>query len=105
MYIVPMQPINNHKFSAKIFIDGTNTLLKFKLMYNEIGQFWSLDIAVNDDTKAVGVPLIPAQNLLEQLGYLGIGSIYIVKRSQIAEQWASEDTLNSDWYILWGDSA
>lgn len=100
-----MEAINNHKFSAKIYIDGANLLLKFKLMYNEIAGYWSLDIATEDEDKVVGLPLIPGQNLLEQLGYLGIGSLYIVKRAQIAEQWPSGDTLSSDWYVLWGDTA
>lgn len=105
MWIVPMQAETNHKFSAVIPIDGKDQKLQFKLMYNEVGAFWSLDISKNDKELIVGLPLIPAHNLLEQLSYLGVGSLAVVERGKIAEMYPSYSTLSSEWYVLWGDTA
>ena len=102
--IVPFQGIPHRKFSAKVPIDGGNTLLKFRMTYNDIAGYWLVDIYKNDVPVYAGLPLVPGQNILEQVGYLGIGSAWIVPRSRAIEQWPSETTLESDWYIVWGDS-
>lgn len=102
--IIPFQGIPNHKFSAKVPIDGGNTLLKFHMKYNELAQYWLVDIYKNDAMVYAGLPLVPGQNILEQVGYLGIGSAWIVPRSRVMEQWPSAATLASDWYVIWGDS-
>ena len=102
--IVPFQGIPNHKFSAKVPIDGGNTLLRFRMTYNDIAGYWLVDIYRNDDLVYSGLPLLPGQNILEQVGYLGVGSAWIVPRSRVMEQWPSEATLDSDWYVIWGDS-
>lgn len=102
--IVPFQGIPNHKFSANVPIDSGNTILKFHMSYNDLAKYWLVDIYKNDVPVYAGLPLVPGQNILEQVGYLGIGSAWIVPRSRAIEQWPSETTLESDWYIVWGDS-
>lgn len=102
--IVPFQGIPNHKFSAKLPIDGGNTLLKFRMTYNELAHYWLVDIYKNDALVYAALPLVPGQNILEQVSYFGVGSAWIVPRSHVREQWPSETTLESDWYVIWGDS-
>lgn len=102
--IVPFQGIPHRKFSAKVPIDGGNTLLKFQMSYNDLAHYWLVDIYKNDGLVYAGLPLVPGQNILEQVGYLGVGSAWIAPRSRAMEQWPSETTLESDWYIVWGDS-
>lgn len=101
---IPMQAVSNHKFSCKVYIDGANTLLRFRLMYNELAKYWTVDIYKDDNMVYAGLPLIPGQNILEQVAYLGIGSAWIVPKSDVGEQWPSEDTLASEWYVIWGDT-
>ena len=101
--IVPFQGIPHRKFSTKVPIDGGNTLLKFQMSYNDLAHYWLVDIYKNDGLVYAGLPLVPGQNILEQVGYLGIGSAWIVPRSRAMEQWPSETTLESDWYIDAGD--
>ena len=72
--------------------------------YNELAQYWLVDIYKNDAMVYAGLPLVPGQNILEQVGYLGIGSAWIAPRSRVMEQWPSAATLTSDWYVIWGDS-
>lgn len=102
--IIPMQAIPNHSFSAVVPIDGGNTNLGFLLTYNEISNYWMIDISKDDVLVLSGLPMVPAQNLLEQLGYLGIGSMRIIPRSDVQEQWPSQGTLSSEWYVVWGDT-
>ena len=102
--IVPMQAIPNHSFSAVVPIDGGNTNLKFRLMYNELAQYWVADVSKDDTVVLAGLPLIPAQDILEQYKYLGIGSAAIIPRSEAEEQWPSMATLSSEWYVVWGDT-
>ena len=102
--IVPMQAIPNHSFSAVVPIDGGNVNLRFRLMYNELANYWIADISKDDAVVLAGLPLVPAQNILEQFGYLGIGSAYIIPRSEAQEQWPSLGTLSADWYVVWGDT-
>lgn len=102
--IVPMQAIPNHSWSCVVPIDEGNTTLRFRLMYNEVAGYWVVDIAKNGNTVLAGLPMVPAQNILEQFKYLGIGSAWIIPRSEVAEQWPSYGTLNSEWYVLWGDT-
>ena len=102
--IVPMQAIPNHSFGAVVPIDGGNTSLRFRLMYNEVAGYWVTDISKDGEKVLAGLPMVPAQNILEQFKYLGIGSAWILPRSEVAEQWPSYGTLESDWYVLWGDT-
>ena len=102
--VIPMQAIPNHSFSAVVPIDGGNTNLGFRLMYNELANYWIVDISKDDEVVLAGLPMIPAQNILEQFKYLGIGSAAIVPRSDVKEQWPSFETLSSDWYVVWGDT-
>lgn len=102
--IVPFQAIPNHSFSAVVPIDNGNTKLGFHLRYNEVATYWTVDISKDNETVIFSLPVKPAQNVLEQFGYLGIGSAYIVPRSEAAAQWPGATDLSSDWYVLWGDT-
>ncbi len=101
---VPMQPIPNHQFSCSVPIDGQNVLLRFRMMYNELAGYWVVDISKDDAMLVSGLPVVPAQDILEQFKYLEIGSAYIVPKSDVREQWPSANTLSSDWYVVWGDT-
>ena len=64
-------------------INGVSTYLLLTFRYNYIGEFWSLTIADSSQKTLVSnVPLVTghkgAQDLLRQLGYIGIGSAYVV---------------------------
>ena len=102
--IVPMQAIPNHSFDAVLPIDGGNTEVKIRLMYNYVAEYWVVDISKNGKTVVSSLPVVPAQNIFEQLRYLEIGSAWIIPKSDIPEQWPSMSTLSSDWYVLWGDT-
>lgn len=102
--IVPFEPIPNHRFSCVVPIDNGNTTLEFFIRYNEVATYWTVDIAKDGETLLSSLPLKPAQNILEQFAYLGIGSAYIVPKSEAAAQWPGATDLSANWYVIWSDT-
>ncbi|MDU4960205.1 MAG: hypothetical protein E6X17_06040 [Sporomusaceae bacterium] len=103
--IVSIQPVQNYTFSSKIQVDGQSLTLQFELQYNELAGYWLATVRdASGNDLITSLPVIPAQNLLEQYAYLGIGSAYIVPAQTVREQWPSLETLGSDWYLVWGDT-
>ena len=103
--IIPITQIPNRKFSCKILVDNQNLVLQFMLQYNELADYWLVDISDDKGNPLIScLPVIPAQNILEQFSYMGIGSAAIVPATTIAEEWPSQSTLGVDWYLVWGDT-
>lgn len=99
--IIPMQAVPNRSFSCVIPLDDGNIELRFTMRYNEVAGFWFIDIGKDNKTILSGYPLIPAQDILEQFQYMGIGHAYIVPRAQISSQFPDIETLSTDWYVVW----
>ena len=101
--IVPMQAIPNHSFSCVIPLNNGNIELRFTMQYNEVAGFWFVDINKDNQTIISGYPLIPAQDLLEQFQYMGIGHAYLIPRSELSRQFPDYETLSTEWYVVWSD--
>ncbi|MDQ0202472.1 phage baseplate plug family protein [Pectinatus haikarae] len=103
--IIPLQAVPNQTFSSKIPVDKQNITLSFTLNYNELANYWVVSITDSNGTMLItSLPIIPAQNILEQFKYMNIGSAYVVPRQTISEEWPTENTLDSDWYLVWSDT-
>jgi hypothetical protein len=111
MYVIPLTAEPNQSFNCTIPIDGENRPLSFLLRYNGVSEYWSLTV-MDARTKAMlidAVPLMsgvyPAANLLEQFGYMGLGSVCIVREGELPESSNPNDTnLGAEYYLVWGDS-
>ena len=101
--IVPMQAIPNHSFSCVIPLNNGNIELRFTMQYNDVAGFWFVDIGKDNQTIISGYPLIPAQDLLEQFQYMGIGHAYLIPRSELSKQFPDYETLSTEWYVVWSD--
>lgn len=103
--IVPIKAVPNYRFSSKIAVDNKNVTLGFELQYNELAGYWIVKISdINGQALISGLAVVPAQNILEQYEYLGIGSAYILPAQTVKEQWPSRYTLGDNWYLVWGDT-
>jgi hypothetical protein len=100
---VPMEAIPNHKFSAVLTLGQENRKVTIHLTYNELAQYWVVDLSTDDSDLISGMPMVPAQDILEQFKYLGLGSMYLIPTSETAEEWPSQGTLETGWAVLWGD--
>lgn len=111
MYVIPLTTEPNQIFNCVIPIDGNNRPLTFRLRYNSIAKYWNLTI-IDTRTKVTlidSIPIIvgeyPAANLLEQYGYLGLGSLVIIKEGDLKTGESPDDTnLGSEFYLVWGDT-
>lgn len=101
--IVPLIPITNHTYTCVIPLTSKkNVQITFRLTYNEIGSFWFADISQNNKALISGLPLLPAQDILEQYQYLGIGHAALYPRSELSSQFPNYNTLATEWALLWG---
>jgi len=102
---IPLVAVPNYSFSSTIPVDGANITLLFRITYNELAKYWLIDISDDEGNMLISaLPLVPAQNILEQFAYMGIGSAYVLPRTQVKEQWPSAETLTADWYLIWSDT-
>ena len=93
-----------------VTVDGVNKTLKLGLRYNEVAGYWTMAVidAITGAVLLDSIPLLtgvyPAANILKQFAYLGIGSAYILKTSNVALDYPDDTDLGSDFVLLWSDS-
>lgn len=107
--LIPLTTSPNQTFQSTLAVDGKNITLEFNLKYNEIAEYWIMKITNSDKVILLdSIPLIPggypADNIIEQYRYLGIGSAFIVKSSNVAADYPSANTLGTDFLLVWGDT-
>lgn len=109
LQMIPLTTSPNQTFQSTLSVDGKNITLEFNLKYNEMAEYWIMKIS--DSNKVVlldSIPMVPgdypADNILEQYGYLGIGSAFIVKATAISVDIPSDTTLGNEFILIWGDT-
>lgn len=111
MYVIPLSTAPNQTFNCTIPIDGKNRPLSFQLRYNSIARYWNLTVidARTKETLIDALPIVvgeyPAANLLEQFGYMNLGSAVVVKEGELQGAKNPDDTnLGTEYYLVWGDT-
>ncbi|NHN33548.1 hypothetical protein G9U52_27405 [Paenibacillus sp. S3N08] len=109
--MVPLVPGRNQSFTCTLPIDSKNVTLAFTFTYNRIGEYWFMSITDSRSNTLLldAVPLVtglfPAEDLLGQYTYLGIGSASIVPVSSLSEaDIPNEWNLGTDYVLVWGDT-
>jgi len=107
-YMVPVTSKPNQKLSITVPVSGKNVKLNLKLSYNTQAGYWWITISdANNNILIDSLPLLvgqpPANNLLEQYQYLGIGSMYLVNNGNSALDSPDKESLGTDFLLLWGD--
>jgi hypothetical protein len=91
-------------------IDGVPLTLRFGFGFSEMEGYWVMSIDDQDGNPLLAsVPVLTgdqgAANLLEQHGYLGIGSLFCINASGVGQDLPGVSNLGRDFFILWDDSA
>lgn len=108
--ILPLSTKPNQSFETTLSVDDKNLTLSFFVRYNDIEGYWLMDVSRTTTGEAliVCLPLVPgenpAANLLHQYQYLEIGSMFLLKVGATDDEHPKEETLSSDWIIVWGDT-
>ena len=90
-------------------IDGAPLTLRFGFRFSEMEGYWVLSIADQFGNPLLdSCPLVTgdegAANLLEQHGYLRIGSIFVINVSGVSQDLPGIGNLGVDFALLWDDS-
>ncbi|MDF2636578.1 MAG: hypothetical protein K0R78_3452 [Pelosinus sp.] len=107
---IPLNTSPDQTFQITLPVDGKNITLEFNLKYNEIAEYWIMKITdtVTNTVLLDSIPLLPgdspANNILEQYSYLGIGSAYIVKASNSNADYPNSNNLGTEFLLAWGDT-
>lgn len=104
MYIIPLDNLPNQKLNVTIPINSKNTTLTLFIRYQSINKYWVMDIIKNNNTLVANIPLVCGINLLQQYGYLGIGSAYIINQGNNNIDIPDNTNLGTDFILAWGDN-
>ena len=111
MYIVPIDNTPNHSFTCLIPVDNANRTFYLKLMYNNVADYWEMDVGDADTGESLicGMPLLsgeyPAANLLEPWTALSIGSAVIVPiGTATSSSNPNLESLGASYALVWSDT-
>lgn len=110
MYKIPLTNSPNQTFNVIVPVDEENKDLTITLNYNEVADYWSISIADTQTEKALvsQIPMLESYmdfaNILIQLGYLGIGSAFVVAMQETKECRPDGENLGTKYILIWGDN-
>ncbi len=103
MQRIPLDNSPNQNFDIALEINGQNKIFNLFLSYNP-NHYWT--IRVRDSKKnpiTDDIPLLSGGDLFYGLDYLEIGEAYLLRKSGVTEEIPNENTLESDYVLIWGD--
>ena len=109
--IVTLNSAPNQSLLANLTVNGAALKLNLKISFNEIAQYWSMQISdVDNNILIASIPLLtgswPAANILSQYQYKNIGSAYVlnVSNGDADNDFPNTSNLGVDFQLLWGDN-
>ena len=99
----------NQTQTVTVNIDDSSITLILTFTYSAMAGYWILKIADQDNNVVLdSIPMVPgyypAGNLLGSYVYKYIGSCYLVNVSNSGEDYPTQDTLATDWELIWSDT-
>lgn len=107
--IVPLSCQPNQSLTVSLDIDVAPVTLQLYVSYNEIAEYWTMDIADATGNPLVGsIPLTcagwPAGNLLAPWAFLKIGAACMVNASGVPTDYPDDTNLGTDFLLVWSDT-
>ena len=107
--VVQINSTANQEMAVNLNVDGGMITLNLSFAYKEMAGYWIL--AIYDETYTLlvdSIPLVPgyypAGNILGCYVHLHIGSVYLVNISNSSEDYPTQNTLATDWILIWSDT-
>lgn len=102
---IPLTSGVNQRFQITLDIDGQSQTRELFFSYNEMGNFWEMDIADTlGNSLASAIPLLTPGNVLAPYSYLGLGSAYVVNAANSPLDHPIAATLGVSHCLLWNDT-
>ena len=108
--LIPLTTQPTQSFQVALNIDDKIVNLTLTIRYNEIAKYWLMSISDPATGEYIldSIPLLtgqyPAANILSQYAYMEIGSAYILRLSDISQDYPDNKILGSDFVLVWGDT-
>jgi hypothetical protein len=108
--IIPLDNSPDQSFTVSLSVDGSLLTLQLNVYFSEMANYWLMDIFDNQGNPLLAsVPLLtgsyPAANILQQYGYLGIGSAFLLNVSASPLDHPDKNSLGTDFILIWSDTA
>lgn len=110
MYKIPLTNSPNQSFNVIVPVNDENKDLTLTLNYNEVADYWSLTIADTQTGQDLvsQIPMLESyndfSNILVQLGYLEIGSAFVIAIEETKLCRPDSDDLGTKYILVWGDN-
>ena len=107
MISIPVTNQPNQELEAVIPLSPTlNIALAFYFSFNEVANYWEMSISDGNTGQELisSLPMItssPAQNLIAQWEYLGIGSCYILPLTEAAQTYPGLNDWGVNYSLIW----
>lgn len=111
---IPVKAKPNQTFLTVVAVDDVNTTYLIHLCYRDKINYWTMDITnyTTGDMILSNVPLLTYAtkgnevvfSAIRQMGYLGIGRIYVLRVTDTKEDSPEFLDIETDFDLLWGDS-
>lgn len=100
--VLPLYNFPNNTYSISIEINEKNTTFNLFFSYNSEAKYWTIDILDSKKNNiACNIPLLTGQDLLQGLDYLEIGKLYIMTKSDMADEIPNSTNLDTDYWLIW----
>lgn len=108
--IIPLDTSPNQTFQVSLNVDGNVLNLTLEISFNSMAGWWVMSILdsfgnVMLDSIDMITGAWPAANLLQQYGYMKIGSAFIINVAQDPGDYPNATNLGSSYVLLWDDTA
>lgn len=107
--IIPLTSNPRQTSTVSLNVDGNNLTLKLAINYNSMANYWTMDVSDAQGNLLVGsIPLVcgqyPAANVLQQHGYLRIGSAFVINAGSAAQDYPGSANLGTAFVLVWDDT-
>lgn len=110
MYKIPLTNSPNQTFMATIPVNGENKTFTITLNYNSIANYWTMNLVDSGTSQILfaGLPLLFSfykfANMITQLAYMQIGSIYICPIQETPESMPDSENIGQKYILVWSDN-
>lgn len=104
MLQIPLDNSPNQNFNVTLNVGGVNKVFNFYLSYNLEAGYWTIQIRDNMKNPITdNIPMLSGQNLLQGLGYLNIGELFLLRKTDMVNEIPDYNNIGTDYLLLWRD--
>lgn len=108
---IPLKSLPNQLARVEVTFDEKKHFYFLKFTYSEVCQYWLMtimdtfqNIIISNIPLVTGGSILSSGNILKQFAYKMIGSIMVLKSSNVNNDYPNEKQLGAEFKLIWGDT-